>query len=94
MPARVSVLAVSLLALAGCAAASVPWQNPDLPKEQWSRDWSSCRRWAESQVGYREDESSSPFRDYDRAKAKKQLDGLAGLCMEDRGYIPLKRSSR
>jgi hypothetical protein len=78
---------ILVLLLAGCAATSVPWTHHDLPKDQWSRDWSSCRRWAESQVGYIETESSN-FRDYDRARAKKQVDGYAGMCMSERGYIP------
>lgn len=86
------LLALGLLALvSACAASSVPWQNPDVPKEQWSRDWSSCRRWAESQVGYREESSSGQLRDYDRARAKKQIDGYASMCMTDRGYYPAAR---
>lgn len=78
-------------ALCGCAASSVPWQNPDVPKEQWGRDWSACRRWAESQVGFRDEEGSSVFRDYDRAQAKKQVQGYANLCMTDRGYLPVAK---
>ena len=79
-----------ILLLAGCAATSVPWVHHDLPKDQWSRDWSACRRWAESQVGYVENDSSM-FRDYDRSRAKKQVDGYAGMCMSERGYIPASR---
>jgi outer membrane biogenesis lipoprotein LolB len=88
---RLSILfAVGAAALlSGCAATSVPWQNPDLPKEQWSRDWTACKRWAEAQAGYREDESSSSaFREYDRAQAKRAIAGYANLCMTDRGYVP------
>lgn len=80
---------VALSVLSGCAA-SVPWSNPDLPKEQWSRDWSGCRRYAEDQVGYQESESGQ-LRDYDRARAKKQVDGVAGACMRDRGYFPVRK---
>ena len=90
-PLRLRVLALGLVALlSGCASSSVPWQNPAVPKEQWSRDWTACRRWAESQVGYREDEGSlnSALRDYDRAQVKRQIQGYAGLCMTDRGYLP------
>lgn len=92
-PVRLRLFALGLLALlSGCAASGVPWQNPDVPKEQWSRDWSSCRRWAEAQTGYREDDSSSgTFRDYDRAQAKRQIQGYANLCMTDRGYLPAAR---
>lgn len=86
----ICLLALGLLVmLSACAASTVPWQNPDLPKEQWSRDWNSCRRWAESQVGFREDDSSSSqFREYDRARAKSQISGYANMCMTDRGYFP------
>lgn len=91
-PLRLRVLALGLFALlSGCASSSVPWQNPDIPKEQWSRDWNACRRWAESQAGYREgdmESSSSALRDYDRAQAKRQIQGYANLCMTDRGYLP------
>lgn len=87
---RPRVLTIGLLALlAGCASSSVPWQNPDVPKEQWSRDWNACRRWAEAQVGFRDDDGgSSAFREYDRAQAKRQIQGYANLCMTDRGYLP------
>ncbi len=91
MTVRFPLLLV-ILALSGCAASSVPWQNPSVPNEQWSRDWSSCRRWAETQVGYREGDGASPFRDYDRSRAKRQADALAGSCMRDRGYVPAPRS--
>ncbi|MBC7951300.1 MAG: hypothetical protein H7Z12_05675 [Rhodospirillaceae bacterium] len=85
----IRLLALGLVVLvSACAASSVPWQNPDVPKDQWSRDWSSCRRWAESQAGYREEDSSSQFRDYDRARAKSQISGYANMCMSDRGYFP------
>jgi hypothetical protein len=91
-PVRIRLLiALGAAALvAGCAASSVPWQNPDLPKEQWSRDWSACKRWAEAQAGYREDDSasSSAFREYDRAQAKRAIQGYANMCMTDRGYMP------
>ncbi|HLO76720.1 MAG TPA: hypothetical protein VK196_09735 [Magnetospirillum sp.] len=78
-----------LVLLSGCAPSTVPWQNPDIPKEQWSRDWSACRRWAEAQAGYREDDGGpSALREYDRAQAKRQIQGYANLCMTDRGYTP------
>lgn len=84
---RLILLGLPIL-LTACASSSVPWQNPNVPKDQWSRDWSSCRRWAESQVGFRDDEASGPFREYDRAQAKKTVAGYANLCMTDRGYYP------
>lgn len=91
VPVRLRLLALGLVALLpGCASTSVPWQNPDVPKEQWSRDWSACRRWAEAQAGYRDDDGSSntALREYDRAQAKRQIQGYANLCMTDKGYLP------
>lgn len=88
-----SAFFLSLLLLSGCAAQSVPWQNPDLAKDQWGRDWSSCKRWAETQTGWRDQrdtDAPSPFRDYDRGQAKRQADALAGSCMRDRRYFPVK----
>lgn len=84
---RVAALA---LMLSACAASSVPWENPAIPKEQWGRDWSACKRWAEAQAGYREDSSSSSsvFAEYDRAQMKRSIQGYANLCMTDRGYLP------
>lgn len=88
---KVPLALLFVLALSGCAARSVPWENPDLPKEQWSRDWSSCRRWAEAQVGYQEGASAAQFSDYDRARAKRQADALSGACMRERGYFPARK---
>lgn len=87
---RLAACAGLLLVLAGCAAASVPWQHSALPKEQWSTDWYACRRWADDQVGYRESESDSNFRDYDRAQAKKRVNAYVDMCMRERGYVPLR----
>jgi hypothetical protein len=80
---------LALLALPGCAATSVPWQNPSVPKDKWSGDWTACRRYGEAQVGFREGDSQQ-FRDYDRARAKKQADALAAACMRDKGYFPAR----
>ncbi len=84
-------LAVLILALAGCAQPAVPWQNPHVPQDQWRTDWNGCRRWADSQVGYQDSEGDSPFRDYDRGRARKQMDALAAGCMRDRGYFPTRK---
>jgi hypothetical protein len=78
--------------LAACAAG-VPWMNPQLPKERWGKDYSDCRRWADREVGWREsdEESSSPFRDMDRAEARRRFNGYVSACMRDRGYVPATR---
>jgi len=77
--------------LSACASQTVPWQNPNLPSDQWSKDWRACKRWAEQQVGYNDDDSHGPFKDFDRAAAKRQLDAYAGSCMRERGYYPKGR---
>jgi hypothetical protein len=79
-----------MLGLSACAGGAVPWENPAVPKSEWSRDWTACRRWAEDQIGYQENTSSSPLRDYDRSRAKRQADAMAGVCMQDRGYVPAR----
>lgn len=84
-----AALAGLCLSLSACAAP-VPWQNSKLPKDQWRTDWNSCRRWADDQVGYRESEADSNFRDYDRAQAKRQINAYVDMCMRDRGYIPAR----
>ncbi|RAU23501.1 hypothetical protein CU669_03975 [Paramagnetospirillum kuznetsovii] len=81
------------LMLPACAATSVPWTNPDVPKEEWSRDYSGCRRYADRDVGWRDDDrdTGSVFRDYDRHQAKKRYDAVLAACMIDRGYVPISR---
>lgn len=90
-------LAIPLLGLllSACASSTIPWSSPDIPKEQWSRDYSGCRRYADRDVGWREDDngSGSPFRDYDRQQAKKQYNAALAACMLDRGYVPTSRAS-
>ncbi|OAN52375.1 hypothetical protein A6A04_01410 [Paramagnetospirillum marisnigri] len=80
------------LTLAACAA-SVPWTSTTVPKDQWKSDYSACRRYADRDVGWREDDrdSGSPFRDYDRHQAKKRFDASLASCMIDRGYVPASR---
>jgi len=89
---RIAACATLVLALAGCSVASVPWQNPNLPKDQWRSDYNGCRRWADDQVGYSESQADSNFRDYDRAQAKKRINAYVDMCMRDRGYVPLRAS--
>ena len=85
---------ILILPLAACASTSVPWSNPDVPKEQWSRDYSGCRRYADRDSGWREDEdaSGSPFREYDRQQAKRRYNASLSSCMIDRGYVPASRN--
>ena len=89
----ITALALILL-LAGCASTSVPWRNPDVPKDQWSGDYSRCRRYADRDVGWREDDdaSASPFRDYDRQQAKRRYEQSLAACMTDLGYVPASRT--
>ncbi|MBR9971245.1 hypothetical protein KEC16_05925 [Magnetospirillum sp. J10] len=89
---RLAACLCLVLAGAGCSAASVPWQHPTAPKDQWRSDYNSCRRWADEQVGYRESEADSNFRDYDRAQARKRINAYLDMCMRDRGYVPVRPS--
>ncbi|CAA7614547.1 hypothetical protein [Magnetospirillum sp. SS-4] len=83
-----------MLSLAGCAARAVPWVNPDLPKDRWGADYSACRRMADRDSGWREDDSQgSPLRDYDRHKAKQRFDAVLAGCMIDRGYVQASRAN-
>jgi len=82
---------ILILSLAGCASTSLPWRNPDVPKDQWGHDYSTCRRYADREAGWNEDDSSpsSPFRDYDRQQAKARYDAALVSCMTDLGYVPV-----
>ncbi|MDA8231872.1 MAG: hypothetical protein M0006_11090 [Magnetospirillum sp.] len=85
---------IAALVLAACAPAHVPWSNPQVPKDQWARDWSDCKRNAENAaLGYggRDSLSDAPFRDYDRAAAKAQIAGSTAACMSALGYVPAKQ---
>lgn len=82
---------VLISAVAGCAQPAVPWQNPNVPQDQWRTDWNGCRRWSDSQVGYQDASEDSLFKDYDRARARKQMDALTAGCMRDRGYFPTRK---
>ncbi|WP_242442970.1 hypothetical protein [Magnetospirillum sp. 15-1] len=83
-------LALLLPLLLGACAAGNPWVHPQLPKDQWSRDYSACRRSADRDSGYRDDgrDTYSPTRDYERAQAKRIYDAELNACMRGLGYFP------
>ncbi|TAN66607.1 MAG: hypothetical protein EPN20_07115 [Magnetospirillum sp.] len=82
-----------VLLLAACSAAQPPWKNTDLPKEQWARDWSACKRFAERRAGgYDGGEGGSPLDAYDRIQIKRRVDAEVASCMIDRGYVPEKKA--
>jgi hypothetical protein len=90
------LFALTGLALAGCAPAHVPWSNSALPQSQWSHDWSRCRHQAEDEVlgyGTDMDERKTPFDAYDRAQARKQVDGMVANCMINLGYLPVRKGN-
>jgi hypothetical protein len=91
---RFAAILLSALVLGGCASTSVPWANPSIPKDQWSRDYSACRRLADRDAGWRDEDnaSSSPFKEFDRQQAKRIYEGSLANCMIDRGYVPATRS--
>lgn len=81
---------LGVLALAACAATSVPWVHSSLPESQWAKDWRACKRQAEMQTGVGEIDESSPFRDFDRQAAKRKVDSYTSYCMTDLGYVPAR----
>ena len=92
---KITTALILILPLAACASTTVPWSNPDVPKEQWSRDYAGCRRAADRDSGWRDDDSasgSSPFREYDRQQAQKRYSASLSSCMIDRGYVPASRT--
>jgi hypothetical protein len=94
MPVTLRPLAVLALALTAAAcAAEVPWRNPNLPKQQWAKDWNNCKRQSgDGFAAFHEDDPSpSQFRDYDRAQTKKQIDAQMSMCMRELGYTPAPR---
>ena len=94
-PSRLAAIGMVTLSLGGCAPAHVPWANPQLPKEQWSRDWSDCKRRAEADVlGYRpEDSTPGPLDTYDRSQARRQIDASVAECMSGLGYTPVRKEN-
>ncbi|MBI3446991.1 MAG: hypothetical protein HY055_16905 [Magnetospirillum sp.] len=81
-----------VLSVAACAPSTVPWVNSQVPKDQWSRDYSSCRRSADRESGWRDDgaygSSNNPMREYDRLQAKRAFDAELNYCMRGLGYVP------
>jgi hypothetical protein len=88
MPRLLCAALVLLPLLAACAPTAMPWTHPTLAREQWGRDLSACRRMADREVGWQEGDADSPFRDYDRQKAKAQFNASVSDCMAERGYLP------
>ena len=80
--------------VAGCAAKP-PWTNSTLPKSQWAKDWSQCKRAAEFRAsGFRDwDEPTplDPFAGYERQRAAEQAKTEESLCMIGRGYVPVEK---
>jgi len=90
-PRSAAILALALVTAA--CAARVPWKNPSLPQERWSRDWSACKRQSGGGTAAFYDDSNTPsqFRDYDRAQDKKRIDAAVAACMIELGYSPAPR---
>lgn len=91
------ILSLAALALLAACAGEVPWTNPHLSRKMAEHDYSECRRYADSMVGsgdgggyYDDPRSSDPMGMVDRATTRRELDGLIGACMRDKGYFPTK----
>ena len=82
-----------VLTTAACAA-QIPWRNPNLPKEQWSRDWTGCKSQAGAGMAafHDEDGPASPLRDYDRAQTKRAIEAELSMCMRELGYSPISKN--
>jgi len=84
----------AFVSLAGCAAHA-PWVNTKLPKSQWDKDWSTCKRAAEYRTSGMKDwdapTSSDPWADYDRQKAKEVISSQVASCMIGLGYLPVEK---
>lgn len=90
---RPLIILVLALATASCAAR-IPWRNPNLPKEQWARDWNGCKREAGGgMAAFHDDDSrTSPLGEYDRAQTKRQIDAQMSMCMRELGYSPISKN--
>lgn len=84
---------------ATACAPTVPWQNLNLPKEQWSKDWWACRNTAQQQSGYVPNfgptpqsglNNVSPIQEYDRNQMRKSILAYTDICMTEKGYVPVK----
>ncbi len=95
MSIRPIIVCLALLGLAACAAKTVPWMNPDLPRDQWGKDYSGCRYHAEREAGvtdYDAGESKKATSEFDRYDMKRKADAGVAACMRDRGYVPAPRN--
>ncbi|MGE5504935.1 MAG: hypothetical protein ACM31L_10975 [Actinomycetota bacterium] len=93
MSVRRTITCCLLVAGLASCAAPVPWMHPQLPKERWDKDYGECRRWADREVGWRDEDDApdNPFRAMDRADARKRFNAYVAACMRDRGYLPASR---
>ncbi len=96
-----SLILISALLAASCAAAPVAWEKPGANKDQWARDKVACqykaRREAEKRFRQRDaDASTSGFRtdtlsrDMARYDANRDERRLFEDCLADRGYAKKK----
>lgn len=101
---RAFALTLVALSITACAAKPSPenWQNPNIPKEEWSQDRGECRRTArretEREAGL---PASAPAADnigggtqaYESTMTRFQLqryqDKVFAECMRRLGYKPI-----
>ena len=89
-----SVLIAGLAVGLSACAAHVPWVSSRVPKSQWDKDWSACKRAAEYNAGGGRDwdePSSDPWAAYDRDKAKQSIGAEVSSCMIGLGYVPAEK---
>jgi len=89
---------LTVVLAASCAGSDGRWENPDLPKEAWSRDEAACHRAASERAekDYALDQQRSPqgysrTRAYtasmNRYEAEKREKTLFERCMTRNGYV-------
>lgn len=109
---RCSALAAALVigatALSGCsrtANSRVNWQNPDVPKDEWSLDMGECRRYARREVeraagptaaAAPSDNLGGGMGSYNQRMTNYDLERLEdrafSACMRTKGYTPISGS--
>lgn len=104
LAAAVAIMAV--LSGGGCAQRpnEANWQNPNVPKEEWSLDMGNCRREARREVqrqvgapaaGARTDNIGGGLSAYEGQMTDYQMERLGertfAACMRRLGYTPISK---
>lgn len=86
---------LSLIVLTACSSAP-NWTKPGIPQDQVRADYAECRQYADSQISPADyvapgdEHNANPMRMAERSDNRKRFNTFAGICMEEKGYRPLK----